>query len=1148
MGGQADARFGHDWLSLKPMAQEVPAGWTRATLGDITRPSRAGVDPKERPSAKFVGLEHIEPGTMRLLGHRLATDVRSRSLAFSEGDVLYSRMRPYLNKVWIAEFDGVCSGEFLVFPRQKHLDNAFLAARVNADDFVEYAQERTRGERPRVAFGSLSGFELLLPPLAEQRRIVEKLTAVLRRLRNGEESAKKAQELVARYREAVVESAVSGGMSKGWRDRHGVVGGEKVSEELERLGEERRRMREANELRRLESGKTRRKRDDGWRTRYPQSATGSSDPLIPDGWASASIDELSWARGYGTSVKCTPDGNGPRVLRIPNVRSGKLDLRDVKFATTQDFQEDAFVEPGDLLLVRTNGSKELVGRGVVVVTDLAERHAFASYLIRYRLVGSRLLWSWVDLVWKSSKVRKILEGRAKTTAGQYNLSLAALSNVEIPLPPAREQGRILEEVAGRFEAVEAFDSRLRAQLGRAHRARRAILERAFSGQLVAQKADEEPATVESGRSEVRQTKKAIPRNRATKRRKMVKENAVDPAEFEQAWARIGQSTDAHRLFAELGYEKGQVVDFYHGLRATGVVLEAFERARTLSPNMTAAREFADQVDSEREEGNFRIVDLWLEEFKNLRNFRIQLPSDQAVTAILGWNGTGKSNLFEAIVMIFRDLYDWISRNRWPSKPLNGFKITYHLGRKVLKVSWAPAEMARPAVSIASGMAGSEGEFKAISRSELELPRFIFGYYAGPTNRLAEHFLPMKQAHYERLRESQEDDPATLNQLLAKRRFFCAETHHAKYVLLAFAYRTDERVQRFLAERLRIVGFESALFIVRKPRWARSNDATEFWGARGVMRRVMERLRRHAVAPMTVEQRISDGYRTVTEQHYYFYLPDQSSLQAFAAEYADAQAFFLALESTDFSELIYDLKIQVRIRGSSAPGGVAITFHELSEGEQQLLMVLGLMRFTQSRQSLVLLDEPDTHLNPHWSATYLADLHDIFRRPPNGYGSSQTLLATHDPLTIRGLARDQVQLLVRDGETGVCRCVPSSVRPRGLGVGGILTSEIFGFRSDLDEETVQDLDERARLLSKEEALDDAERQQLGELDERLVEAGFSGVFSDPYYAAFVRTWRQRLKELRLDVAAIGEQNREEINHAARRALDEVIADLGARNDQ
>ena len=178
-----------------------------------------------------------------------------------------------------------------------------------------------------------------------------------------------------------------------------------------------------------------------------------------------------------------------------------------------------------------------------------------------------------------------------------------------------------------------------------------------------------------------------------------------------------------------------------------------------------------------------------------------------------------------------------------------------------------------------------------------------------------------------------DDPETLTNLLEKRRFFCAENHHAKYVLLAFFHKEDSAINEFLENSLRIVGFESALFVIRKPRWARSSDPKDFWGAEGVMRQVMERLRRFAIAPMVVEQSVLEGYRPHNEEHYYFFLPDLQSLHAFAAEYQNARTFFLALESIDFSELIYDLKIQVRVQADKTDQ-VAITFHELSEGEQQ----------------------------------------------------------------------------------------------------------------------------------------------------------------------------------------------------------------------
>ncbi len=465
----------------------------------------------------------------------------------------------------------------------------------------------------------------------------------------------------------------------------------------------------------------------------------------------------------------------------------------------------------------------------------------------------------------------------------------------------------------------------------------------------------------------------------------------------------------------------------------------------------------------------------------------------------------------------------------------------------VEVTWRPELMKRPELRRGpiARKAKDEVKLEIIKRDQLPLPRFVFGYYSGPTNRLAEHFLPMKQAHYIRLREAKADDRKTLAKLLEQRRFFCAETHHAKYVLLAFSYKEDLKINDFLENRLRIMGFESALFVIRKPRWAKSGSkAEDFWGATGIMRRVMERLRRYAIAPMVLEQTVSYGYRSTTEDHYYFFLPDIESLHSFAAEYPDARTFFLALESTDFSELIHDVKIQVRIKATNSEQ-VPITFHQMSEGEQQLLMVLGLMRFTKSHQSLVLLDEPDTHLNPHWSVTYLKDLSWVMS--DNGTQSpeqlsSQNLMATHDPLVIASLVKEQIHLLKRDSQTGACKWTPASVNPRGLGFTGILTSEMFGFRSDLDPETLADLDNRVRLVGKEGALTGQEKKELEKIDKRLAEAGFLKAFSDPYYAAFIRAWGRRYSELMAGEEFLTPEKRQEVERIAREVLDEAVAEV------
>jgi type I restriction enzyme S subunit len=116
------------------MSEELPKGWVKTTLGEMGEPSRERALPAQFPGMRYVGLEHIEPQTMRLLGHGYAHDARSSSVRFSKGEVLYGEMRPYLNKVWVAEFDGVCSAEFLVFQKLDGLNSHFLAMRLNAEE------------------------------------------------------------------------------------------------------------------------------------------------------------------------------------------------------------------------------------------------------------------------------------------------------------------------------------------------------------------------------------------------------------------------------------------------------------------------------------------------------------------------------------------------------------------------------------------------------------------------------------------------------------------------------------------------------------------------------------------------------------------------------------------------------------------------------------------------------------------------------------------------------------------------------------------------------------------------------------------------------------------------------------------------------
>lgn len=217
------------------------------------------------------------------------------------------------------------------------------------------------------------------------------------------------------------------------------------------------------------------------------AATGGDLPEVP-------LGDLADSMRYGTSVKCRVDADGPPVLRIPNIRSGRIDATDLKCATVErSTLGDCFVERGDLLFVRTNGSKDLIGR-VAAVTD-ETGPAFASYLIRARPNRALVDPEWLVLALSTPATRALIESRAATTAGQYNLNLQSLRSIPVPLPALDEQRRRIAVAAGQQSRLEAMGASIATARRRAVGLRRSVLERAFRGELVPQDPSDEPASV-----------------------------------------------------------------------------------------------------------------------------------------------------------------------------------------------------------------------------------------------------------------------------------------------------------------------------------------------------------------------------------------------------------------------------------------------------------------------------------------------------------------------------------------------------------------------------------------------------------------------------------------------------------------------------
>ena len=196
----------------------LPTGWAEVELGEVWHESRARTRPDAIAQTDYVGLGHVESGTNRILAKGRSGDVRSAVAVFSVGDVLYGRLRPYLNKVIRPGFAGVASTEFLVFKETQTLANAFLMHLLSRSDLVGYASANSAGVNlPRVSAKRLAKYRFPLAPLPEQHRIVAKIESLFAKLDEGIAALKRAQANLERYRASVLKATVEGRLTERWR-------------------------------------------------------------------------------------------------------------------------------------------------------------------------------------------------------------------------------------------------------------------------------------------------------------------------------------------------------------------------------------------------------------------------------------------------------------------------------------------------------------------------------------------------------------------------------------------------------------------------------------------------------------------------------------------------------------------------------------------------------------------------------------------------------------------------------------------------------------------------------------------------------------------------------------------------------------------
>ena len=199
---------------------EAPTDWRSSPLGEVALLVREKVNPRDVPSEPYLGLEHVEAHTMSLLGQGRGSDVRSTKTRFRSGDVLYGKLRPYLNKVARPDFDGICSTDFLVLRDSTKIESAYLANYLNQLWVADWAHQKSSGvELPRIDWDSLSKLPIAYPPdRAQQRAIVGEVDRVRTLQAEAIKHLDAAASAVRGIRQSVIAAACSGGLTEDLRD------------------------------------------------------------------------------------------------------------------------------------------------------------------------------------------------------------------------------------------------------------------------------------------------------------------------------------------------------------------------------------------------------------------------------------------------------------------------------------------------------------------------------------------------------------------------------------------------------------------------------------------------------------------------------------------------------------------------------------------------------------------------------------------------------------------------------------------------------------------------------------------------------------------------------------------------------------------
>lgn len=456
-------------MNLSPEGAEQ--GWRIAKISEFAKTTSGGTPSRANPEFYTGDIPWIKSGDLNDGNVSKATEfitkealANSSAKLFPAGTLMIALYGATIGKLGVLTIEAatnqaVCG---IFVPEEVETKYLFYFLLYHRPELIKLG---AGGAQANISQGIIRDIEIPLPPLPEQRRIVARIEELFSRLDAGVSALRHAKAQLQRYRQSVLAAAVTGQLTREWREQHPDT--EPAEELLKRILERRR---------------------EEWKGRgkYTEPVDHDTTDLkeLPQSWIWSSFEGVITELRNGISKK--PDATeGLRILRISAVRPLAVDLDDSRFLSDSLSKFVTYkLEPNDLLFTRYNGTRAFVGV-CGLVPKLPEPFVYPDKLIRARLVDQNaLLPSFVEIAMNAGESRRFLEERIRTTAGQSGISGSDIKVTPLPIPPLTEQHQIVAEVEARTTAIDHLEAELDRQITRSNRLRQSILSNAFSGKLL----------------------------------------------------------------------------------------------------------------------------------------------------------------------------------------------------------------------------------------------------------------------------------------------------------------------------------------------------------------------------------------------------------------------------------------------------------------------------------------------------------------------------------------------------------------------------------------------------------------------------------------------------------------------------------------